>query len=376
MHCVPDPYFTVRKALAWRSALHENPPYQRESAIWSLDKKQLFIDSILNGYDVPKLYLHDLRGKHPTLVYAVVDGKQRLTTLWDFVRDVFPLATDFHIHDTTRPGLPPLDTAPRGGMTYSQFDPKWRDLFRNTLLSVVLIQNATEEDIEDLFSRLNNGEPLNAAEKRNALGGSIAHAVRQVARHPFFSSRVRFSNARYHHYEAATRLLVIESEAPDPGDPVPDLRGQALDAFVRRHRGLPPAARRDLVARTEARLDVLAGIFEPRDALLARQGYPALYALFARDVVATDTASDPAALAAIRTFLADFQVRRLAELEKPEGEHDPELIEFGRLAQQGGHDRSGLEHRLAILERHFRAGAPAPARILETKARTPAGGEG
>ena len=50
------------KAYLWRSAIQEKPPYQRESSVWSLEKQQLFIDSLLNGYDVPKIYLHDLRG--------------------------------------------------------------------------------------------------------------------------------------------------------------------------------------------------------------------------------------------------------------------------------------------------------------------------
>ena len=67
-------------------AIDENAPYQREGAVWSLEQQQLFIDSLLNGYDVPKIYLHDLRGKHPTKVYAIVDGKQRLTTIWRFLR--------------------------------------------------------------------------------------------------------------------------------------------------------------------------------------------------------------------------------------------------------------------------------------------------
>ena len=68
MRCVPAHDFTVMKAYLWRSAINEKPPYQRESSVWSLEKQQLFIDSLLNGYDVPKIYLHDLRG------IAVGDG--------------------------------------------------------------------------------------------------------------------------------------------------------------------------------------------------------------------------------------------------------------------------------------------------------------
>ena len=82
-----------------RGKLDMNPVYQRESDIWDLDKKQLLVDTILNRFDVPKIYLH----KFPTPVmknavsyeYAVIDGKQRLTTVWAFIEGAFALADDF-----------------------------------------------------------------------------------------------------------------------------------------------------------------------------------------------------------------------------------------------------------------------------------------
>ncbi len=55
--------------------------------------------------------------------------------------------------------------------------------------------------IEEMFSRLNEAVPLNAAEKRNAFGGPMAKAIRDVAEHQFFNSLVAFSNRRYQHRE-------------------------------------------------------------------------------------------------------------------------------------------------------------------------------
>src|SRR5919198_2448554 len=174
MRCRLAHDFTVAKVLAWRHALYDDPPYQRQSAVWSLDRQQRFIDSLLNGYDVPKIYLHDLRGQHPTRVYALVDGKQRVTTIWRFLRDEFPLSPSFQVEEANLPELPPGTPPPLAGQRFSELHPAWQAVLRGTGLSVVLIQNATEEDIEELFARLNNGQPLNAAEKRNARGGEMA----------------------------------------------------------------------------------------------------------------------------------------------------------------------------------------------------------
>ena len=97
MRCLPAHHFTVAKARAWRASIDDDPSYQRAADAWTLAQRQRFIDSLLNGFDVPKIYLHDLRGQHPTKVYAVVDGKQRLTAIWAYLDGGFPLADDFRI---------------------------------------------------------------------------------------------------------------------------------------------------------------------------------------------------------------------------------------------------------------------------------------
>jgi len=363
MRCVLARDFTVVKILRWRHALFDDPPYQRESAVWSLDRQQLFIDSLLNGYDVPKIYLHDLRGQHPTRVYALVDGKQRVTTIWRFLRDEFPLSPRFKVEEANLPPeLPPGTPPPLAGMRFSQFDPAWREVLERTYLSVVLIQNATEEDIEELFSRLNNGEPLNAAERRNARGGDMARLIRELARRPFFTDRLRFSNARYHHLDLAARLLLIEWSLGDAEAPVPDLRSRALDRFVEAGRRLGSGERAGPLARADRVLGFLERAFGGADPLLATQSAPPLYYLFARPF-ALDEAAKPSP-GAVRGFLERFEAERRADLERPEDRRDHALAEFSDLAQRGANDPRGLDRRLQILtarflERHPEALTPA-----------------
>lgn len=344
MRCVPAHDFTVSKAVAWRSAIHDDPPYQRESSVWTADKQQLFIDSLLNGYDVPKIYLHDLRGQHPTQVYAVVDGRQRLTTIWRFLDDQLPLAADFRIEPANAPDLPVGTVQPAAGQRYSELDPRWQRVLRQTYLAVVLIQNATEEDIEELFSRLNNGEPLNDAEKRNALGGAVPDLVRELARHRFFQDRVRIANDRYQHQELAARFVLVEADA-SATDAVPDLRSRALTAFVRANRRMDDTRRRDVLSRVQRRLAILERIFGPRDALLARQGFVTLWYLFVRRVEA-EAEADPER---VRSFLEAFQQDRMAAIREMPDQRDASLVEFTHLMQHGTHEPRSLERRLAIL---------------------------
>lgn len=81
--------------------LNLDPLYQREGGIWSIEKKQLFIDSLINGFDVPKIYLNRVEksvrveGIKHYVRYEVIDGKQRIETTEEFLNDAFPLASDF-----------------------------------------------------------------------------------------------------------------------------------------------------------------------------------------------------------------------------------------------------------------------------------------
>src|SRR5579871_6002527 len=71
-----------------------NPPYQRRS-VWNLKDRRFFLDTVFRGYPCPPIFLHKTLGANQQAIYAVVDGKQRLQTLFMFVEGQISLADDF-----------------------------------------------------------------------------------------------------------------------------------------------------------------------------------------------------------------------------------------------------------------------------------------
>jgi hypothetical protein len=66
-----------------------NPVYQRRSGLWTDPNRAFLIDSILNAFDIPKIYIADFTYVNTPLntskkQYAVIDGKQRLGAIFDF----------------------------------------------------------------------------------------------------------------------------------------------------------------------------------------------------------------------------------------------------------------------------------------------------
>src|SRR5579863_8184040 len=143
-----------------------NPDYQRQGEVWPLEKRQLLLDSILNGFDVPKIYFHELPDATHGCKYAIIDGRQRLESIWSFIDGDFALSNEFEYLNDSK--------IKAAGLTYRELGtryPKLKTIFDATSLSVVVVRTSDEDLIEEMFSRLNEAVPLNAAEKRNAFGG-------------------------------------------------------------------------------------------------------------------------------------------------------------------------------------------------------------
>lgn len=334
MHCISE-QFTIGRLHVERNVIDEMPDYQRESGVWSTDKKQLLIDSIMHDYDIPKIYMHDLRGQHPTMDFAIIDGKQRLDAIWSFLTDDFPLG----------------DLGTNTGKFFSELNHVEQELFKAKSLTVVLVQNAESDDIEELFSRLNNGEPLNAAEKRNAFGGNMARLVAEIAKNDFFESKVKFSGRRYAYLEASAKLLLIEATVASGGSPYCDLKKKFLDKLVLDNKDISKDAQDVLSASVSKRLLAMSRVFQDNDPLLDKQAYVPMYYLLTRHLFDTYASSSLANL--IHQSLESFKSQRAANLKKPEEDRDPVLSEFGRLMQQGTNDRGSLESRVETLSRFF-----------------------
>ena len=121
-----------------RNNIDTNPDFQRP-AVWTIPQKQLLIDSILRGYDVPKFYWR-LKSKKPDL-YEVVDGQQRLRAIWEFLGGKYSLPKDSD----------PIDGIDTRGMKYEQFPLDLRTRCDTYNLDVVILEASDDEETREMF---------------------------------------------------------------------------------------------------------------------------------------------------------------------------------------------------------------------------------
>lgn len=138
-----------------REQLDLDPPYQRKS-VWTRGDKQYFLDTIFNNYPCPAIFIHKTISDEGETVYHVVDGKQRLQTILDFVRDDIAIPKDFADERIA-------------GKKWSQLDPDSRKRFWNYLLTVEMLPAVDEAIVNSVFERINrNARKLTRQELRHA----------------------------------------------------------------------------------------------------------------------------------------------------------------------------------------------------------------
>lgn len=348
----PVQHSTIMRLYSEKEEIMLDPDYQRMGGVWTLEKKQLLIDSILNDYDIPKIYLHSFsreQKKADGFGYAVIDGRQRLQAIWEFIEGKFTLADDFRYQDDDNVKLARL-----GYSDIAKGFPKIKIKFDSFVLPVVGVSTDDLELIEDMFSRLNEAVPLNGAEKRNAIGGEMVAAIREIANHVFFTKFVVFGNKRYQHREIAARLLLIEENTRVLGKII-DTKKEYLDALAKNYRNGKSEFVVEISNTIIEALDFMVSVFVEKDELLRAQGNMVLYYLLFKSAQKSGMQQN-----VTRSRLFEFRDKvRDNRIKAEENYADAsfELLEFDRLSQQGTNDSSNIRERLGVIARFM--GVPA-----------------
>jgi len=155
-----------------RELLIMDPPYQRRS-VWTQDYKDYFVDTVLHGYPAPALFLFRETTPDGISKYSVVDGKQRLSTLFEFARDHFPISEK-----------PTLATITRfRGKYFKDLSDNVKTSFWNYKFAVEYLPSSNEEIINNIFDRINrNVAKLTPQELRHAkFSGEFSFEVQKLS---------------------------------------------------------------------------------------------------------------------------------------------------------------------------------------------------
>jgi uncharacterized protein with ParB-like and HNH nuclease domain len=149
------------QTIAWfwdlhrRELLELDPPYQRRS-VWSQSYKDYFVDTLLLDYPAPAVFLFEDISDEGVANYSVVDGKQRLSTIFEF------LSNDFPVSETA-------STERLRGKVFRDFPSEDKKRVFGYQFSIEFLPSTDEGTLNNIFDRINrNVARLTTQELRHA----------------------------------------------------------------------------------------------------------------------------------------------------------------------------------------------------------------
>ena len=122
-----------------KERIDTRPDYQRPP-VWSKAQKQLLLDTILRGYDIPKFYWRKTGSSPDT--YEVIDGQQRTRSIWEFQENKYNLPKN----------ADPIDGKEVKGLYYRDLPDDLRIAFDIYPLDIVVTSGSDEEAREMFFT--------------------------------------------------------------------------------------------------------------------------------------------------------------------------------------------------------------------------------
>ena len=160
----------------------------QRSYVWERSRKSALIESMILGYPIPPVFakrIDDGTGKRGGNIYYIMDGKQRLSTVEEYLYDKFTLTgldpvTYFDIAEDAEV------TVDISGKKFSELPEALRDLLNNVSFSVTYFDGLTKEEERELFKRLNAGKPLSTKSRLLASCKDI-DGLLDIGSHPLFN---------------------------------------------------------------------------------------------------------------------------------------------------------------------------------------------
>jgi hypothetical protein len=150
------------------------PDYQR-SRVWSDDQRYALIDSLSQGFPIGLVMLNVLQHIEDDVAvkqYDVVDGQQRIRTILEYLLGTEPWSKSSAKKDFT---------------PFGKLKPLLQQKYYSYKIPVALMTKFEDEEINDIFSRLQEGKALKPGEKLKALTTSpVYEPVRDLTKHKVF----------------------------------------------------------------------------------------------------------------------------------------------------------------------------------------------
>lgn len=182
-----------------KETLRFDYPIQRKGGQWDRLQQSLLIHSIIGGYPIPPVLVLKATIDEESKVEYVLDGKQRTTTLLNFMAGVkdkegnYPERA-YSLHEETPTVFIEDEEYVLAGKYFDELPEDVISELNSGSFQITRLEEATDEEIEELFYRWNNGTPLSKQQKTRAvMGVEKASVIDSLVKHKFITEVAKFT---------------------------------------------------------------------------------------------------------------------------------------------------------------------------------------
>ena len=147
----------------------------QRSFVWERARKSNLVESMILSYPIPQVFARRIvgeEGKRGSSLYVLLDGKQRLSTVKEFLNDEFALtklAPVTYFDDELNEEV----TLDISNKKFSELPDGLKDLLNTVTFNIVYFDNLTKEEEKTMFRKLNNGKALSTKNRTLASAKDI-----------------------------------------------------------------------------------------------------------------------------------------------------------------------------------------------------------
>jgi hypothetical protein len=179
---------------AYENRIYVDQSFQRR-ACWSIQQKRRFILSLNKGRVLSPIVVacaltglessgSDLSSKEKyqkvlnnQKTYVSLDGQNRSETIREFFNDQLAISGNFTDRDGKTVGVTNL--------TFNQLPHRLKDALKDANIEMKNLEDIPYSELNDIFLSINDGQPLNDQEKRNAINTPISTWIREHSEKSF-----------------------------------------------------------------------------------------------------------------------------------------------------------------------------------------------
>lgn len=207
--------------------------------VWDVKRKSLLIESMIIGYPIPAFYARRDENK----VFDMLDGKQRSSAITEYLNGEYALT-----------GV----SEELEGKTFAELPEETQDDIISYSLTVYYFEDITEDEVNEMFYRLNNGKPLTAIELTRVKAKSF-EKIKELSTHEIFTDALKESQLNRYTHEDIVMKAVVMLSVDEPSLKNEFIRPYIIETEITDDQA---AEVNDALTQIKAAHDVLVGFFE------------------------------------------------------------------------------------------------------------------